>query len=244
MVLTKVWESYKENWKLYISIVLLVAISLGVIKAAIFYLSFSFVSMSATKGNTNIILIVLYIIFWVGHLFWINPLLYAVNQKRAGVETTLKEAFANTLDDMRKIIMLAGIITTIFLIYVVSTYIGFEQVAIVLFLLLTLIFIIWYALFIPIWFLENKTLKESFTYSRKLLAGKKVAFLLEFAVIYILLFVLVNLLSFIIAWPLNKLMAISTIFMYVIIFFNTIIQIILASLVIVWIYFYYKTLKA
>lgn len=243
MVLTKAWELYKENWRLIIGIVLLGGIFLGIVNAVIFYLSFNFAAMDGNRDVAKIILVILNLILWLGYLLWIVPLIYAVNQLQAVTKTTIKEAFKIAFDNYRKIAILAAIVAGVFLLYVIPTYIQIGFNVVIILLAVTLILAVWHALFIPIWFLEDKSFGESLSYSRELLDGKRLAFILEFIGIYILLFVLMQLFNLILAWPINKLFNMNQLIIYPYIFLNTIIYVLLASLVVVWLCCYYINLK-
>lgn len=243
MVLTKAWELYKENWRLILGIIFLGGVLLGIVNAAIFYLSFSFAAMDGNKDTAKIILIILNLILWIGYLLWITPLIYAVNELQAGIKITIKEAFKKAFENFNKIAVFAAIVTLVFLLYVIPTYINIEFYVVIILLSVTLILAVWHALFIPIWFLQDISIGKALANSRKMLEGKRLAFIFELIGIYILFYVLMQLFILLLGWPINKLFNISEFIIYPYIILNTIIYVILASLVVVWLYCYYINLK-
>lgn len=243
MILTKAWQLYKENWKIILAIVLMGGVFLGIVNALISYLGFTYARMDENKDAIKIIMIILNIVLWTGYLLWIAPLIYALKEIQAGMKITVKEAYRIAFDNFRKIVILASIIAGVYLLYVIPTYISIGFYAVMILMAVTLIIVLWHALFLPIWFLEDHSLWESLSYSRRLIAGRILAFILEFIGIYILFYVFMMLFNLIMGWPINMLFNMSQLIIYPYIFLNTLIQVIFISVIIVWIYCYYKNLK-
>ncbi|HZJ84153.1 MAG TPA: hypothetical protein VFD02_01240 [Syntrophomonadaceae bacterium] len=248
MLLTKAWEMYRENWFLYFKLTFLPILVLGILKAVIVYLTFSFAHMdSGNKDLMKIVLVLLNLLWWLGHLFWIVPLIYALDSSVAS-KVNLRTAFASIFNNFHRSATLAGIVMSIYLLYLIPTYINVAFPLVIVLLLATVFILVWYALFIPIWFLEDKSWRESLASCQVLIKGKRVSFVLELVVIYVIFTVFKFLLNFIIGWPAQKLVGLNMISMnialYFLVIFMTLMQIILASFVIVWLYCYYRDLKA
>ncbi len=231
MVLTKALEAYGKYFRLIAAIVLPVGLLTGLILCGI---------SNSEYMPTLDYLVVFNIPGWLLSPLWIGALIYALSMLESGQEFTYKNAVVYGLAKWWKLVIIGVIVIGFKYIPVVGSKFTFEHSFLFSYLpFLIAIFIVMRYIFIfPVLTLENRGPLESLRRCAELSNGKRLSMFFEFIGLWFLLKVVKFLMTMLLGMAGNLLGGIFFTHVYFIIVIGMI-EPVMNSLIIVWIYYYY-----
>ncbi len=231
MVLTKALEAYARYFRLIAALVLPVGLISGLILCVI---------SNSEYMLTLDYLVVFNIPGWLLSPLWIGALIYALSILESGQEFTYKNALLYGLMKWWKLVIISIIVIGFKYIPVVGSKFVSEQSFLISYLpFLIAIFIVMRYIFIfPVLTLENRGAVESLRRCAELSNGKRLSMFFEFIGLWFLLNVVKFLMTMLLGIAGNLLGGIFFTYVYFIIMIG-LIEPVMNSLIIVWIYYYY-----
>ncbi len=226
MVLTKALETYSKYFRMIVSIVLPVGIVIGLILCGI----------SSSEYHKLDYLLIFNVPGWLLSPLWIGALIYSLSMLESGQEITYKNTVKHGLKTWWKLAVIGMIVIggqSLLLVFPSYKYnLSWLYYLIIVFIVMRYIFIL------PVLTLESRGAIGSLRRSAELSEGKRLSMFFEFIGLWVLLYVVKFLLTMLLGWAGNLLGAIWIAQVYFIIILGMIGPVI-ASLIIVWIYYYY-----
>jgi hypothetical protein len=226
MVLTKALEAYSKYFRMILAIVLPVGIVIGSILCGVSNLEYHKLDY----------LLVFNVPGWLLSPLWIGALIYSLSRLELSQEITYANAINHGLKTWWKLAII-GIITITF--NSLRLFIGSNSYILSWLYYLIIIFIVMRYIFIlPVLTLESAGAIGSIRRSAELSQGKRLSMFFELLAMGVLLNVVKFLLTMLLGWVGNLLQAIWITQVYFIVILG-IIEPVITSLIIVWIYYYY-----
>lgn len=231
MVLTKALEAYARYFSLIAAIVLPVGIFTGLILCGI---------SNSEYMRTLDYLVVFNIPGWLLSPLWIGALIYSLSILESGQELTYKNALVYGLAKWWKLVIIGVIVIGFKYIPVVGSKFVSEHSFLISYLpFLIAIFVVMRYIFIfPVLTLENRGPLESLHRCAELSNGKRLSMFFEFIGLWFLLKVVKFLMTMLLGVASNLLGGIFFTYVYFILMIG-LIEPVMNSLIIVWIYYYY-----
>ncbi len=226
MVLTKALEAYGKYFRMIVSIVLPVGIVIGLILCGI----------SSSEYHKLDYLLIFNVPGWLLSPLWIGALIYSLSRLESGQEITYKNAIKHGLKTWWKLAIIGIIVIGFkFLQLVFGSY---SYILSWLYSLSIIFIVMRYIFILPVLTMENRGANESLRRSAELSQGKRLSMFFELIGLLVLLYVVKFLLAMLLGWAGNLLGAMWITQVYFIVILGMI-EPVITSLIIVWIYYYY-----
>ena len=225
MVLTKALEAYSKYFRMILTIVLPVGIVIASILCGISNLEYHELDYLLVFNVPGCLLSPL----------WIGALIYSLSMLEPGQEITYKKAINHGLKTWWKLAII-GIIAIAF--QCLQLFIGSYYILSWLYYLIIVFIVMRYIFILPVLTLESRGAIESLRRSAELSEGKRLSMFFELLAMGVLLNVVKFLLTMLLGWAGNLLQAIWITQVYFIVILG-LIEPVITSLIIVWIYYYY-----
>lgn len=232
LVITQALESYRKNFRFYASLVL----APGII---IMLLAYGLMIFSPNL-NGNWFVLLPYIAGIIFYALLIGALLYAVSEKEQQHQPRIKGSLVFGIKQGWKPTLLLVILATATALpcYVPPPISQIAPLIWFFYYSLVVVLVLRYILLFPVWLLEKRGLIESLHYAATLAKGRRTGLIVEFLALLIMLRVSSMMLQMLLFFPANALIHGAN--DWLIVFFFAIIDPLLYTLLILWIYYSYQ----
>lgn len=225
--LTQALESYRKNFRLYLMLVL----PLGLV----FMLSYLFYPLDGSW-----LLLLPYLVWIIFYALLIAALLYAVSETEEQRQPGITKIILFGLKKTWKTILILTFLAVISFLpyYVPPLRLQIATLLRFIYYFLLIVLVLRYIMIFPVWLLEERSMINSFRHAAALAKGKRTGLVVEFLALFVLIRVVSYMLQLLLFTFISAVIQEAPIWFMV--FYRAMIDPLLNTLLILWIYYAYR----